>query len=71
MNSKRLVEINSPNYTFTGKLTIDELFAVGDRENIISDDVTIGGLVIYGWDEVDMIWEATTSDSSAELTFGG
>lgn len=56
MNNERHVKIESENYTYSGRMTKKELLAVATKHNILSIDVTIGGMVMYGWDELDLIW---------------
>jgi hypothetical protein len=68
MKGERHIEIDSPNYTYTGKMTANELLRTATKHKLRADDVTIEGLVMYGWDEVDMMW-AMTSEPSATIHF--
>lgn len=68
MKGERHIEITSPNYTYTGKMTINELLRAARKHRLNADDVTIGGLVMYGWDEVDMMWSLSEGDSP-KITF--
>jgi hypothetical protein len=63
MKGERHVEINSPNYTYTGLMTMTELERAAEKYKLNADDVTIGDLVMYGWDELDMIWSLSGEDS--------
>lgn len=58
-DNERHVEIKSPTYSYSGSMTRKELSILSKNLKINADDVTIGGLVMYGWDEVDMLWAAT------------
>ena len=59
-DNERHIEINSKNFTYSGVMTSNELERIGEKYKIFADDVTIGGLVMLGWDEVGMLWAATS-----------
>lgn len=61
MNDERNVEIDSPNYIYKGRMTRQELLRAGMKHKLMAGSVTIEGLVIYGWDEIDMMWAMTSA----------
>lgn len=61
MNDERNVEIDSPNYVYKGRMTRQELIRAGMKHKLMAGSVTIEGLVIYGWDEIDMMWDMTSA----------
>jgi hypothetical protein len=42
-------------------MTMKELLDVGEKYNINAMDVIIEDLIMLGWGEVDMLWEATAN----------
>lgn len=59
MKTERYVEIVTPSYIYKGRMTQTELLKEARDRVLRIDDVTIAGLVMYGWDEVDMMWATT------------
>lgn len=60
--NERHVEINSPLYTYKGKMTQKELNHAAVKYKIMANHVVIAGLVMYGWDEVEMMWAISADD---------
>ena len=69
MTGERHIEINSPNYSHVGLMTVKELLGFVEKYTLYADHVTIGGFVMYGWDEIDMMWAMSENDDNPKIIF--
>jgi hypothetical protein len=65
MKGERYIEINQDGYSYRGMMTQCELLREANKRHLLADNVTIGGLVIYGWDEIDMMWALAEHKNSS------
>jgi hypothetical protein len=62
MKDERYIEIDTGTFSYKGMMTQSELLREATKRRILSSDVIIGGYVMYGWDEINIMWAMSKNE---------